>query len=81
MGVRDVPGEVSEDDSPGEWVFPGAAANADVLTLFGDPDTEDLEGRFVALRYWWNAKNLFDTHTCTFQYLCDLCGGLNSISK
>ena len=54
MGVSDVPGEVSEDDAPGEGVFPGTIADADVLALFGDPDAQNLEGRFVALRYRWN---------------------------
>ena len=54
VGVSDVAGEVGEDDAPGEGVFPGAAADGDVLALFGDPDAKDLEGRFVTLRYWWN---------------------------
>ena len=49
VGERDVAGEVGEDDSPGEGIFPGAAADADVLALFGDPDAENFEGGFVAL--------------------------------
>lgn len=49
VGVGDVAGEVGEDDSPGEGVFPGAGADGDVLTLFRDPDAEDFEGGFVAL--------------------------------
>jgi hypothetical protein len=52
--VGEVAGKVGKDDAPGEGVLPGAAADADVLALLGDPDAEDLEGCFVALCYWWN---------------------------
>ena len=55
VGVSDVPGEVGEDDAPGEGVFPRAATDADVLSVLGDPHPQDLEGRFVALRYGWDA--------------------------
>jgi len=48
VGEGDVAGEVGEDDAPGEGVFPGAGADADVLALFGDPDAQDLKGSFVA---------------------------------
>ena len=49
VGVGDVAGEIGEDDAPGEGVLPGAAVNADVLSVLGDPDAEDFEGGFVAL--------------------------------
>src|SRR6266550_2379480 len=62
VGVGDVPGEVGEDDAPGEGVLPGATADADVLALLGDPDPHDFEGRFVALRYWWTAQSFFGAH-------------------
>ena len=62
MGVGDVPGEVCKDDAPGEWGLPCAAADADVLALFGDPNTHDLEGRFVALCYRWNAQMFVGAH-------------------
>jgi hypothetical protein len=55
MRERDVAGEIGEDDAPREGVFPGAAANADVLALFGDPDAHNLEGCLVTLCDWWNA--------------------------
>ena len=48
LGEGDVAGEVGEDDAPGEGVFPGAGADADVLALLCDPDAEDFEGGFVA---------------------------------
>ena len=56
VGDGDVAGEVGEDDAPGEGVFPGAALNADVLALFGDPDAQDFEGGFVALGGGGNAQ-------------------------
>ena len=49
VGVGDMAGEVGENNSPGEGVFPGAAADADVLALLGDPDAEDFKGGFIAL--------------------------------
>src|SRR5438270_4230930 len=33
VGERDVASEVGQDDAPGEWVFPRAGAEADVLAL------------------------------------------------
>jgi hypothetical protein len=49
MGVRNVAGEIGEDDTPGEGILPCATADADVLAVFGDPDAKDFEGGFVAL--------------------------------
>jgi len=54
VGEGDVAGEVGEDDAPGEGVLPGSAANADVLALLCDPYAENLEGGFVALRFFGN---------------------------
>ena len=48
LGEGDVTGEVGEDDSPSEGVLPGAGADADVLTLLGDPDAENFKGGVVA---------------------------------
>jgi len=48
LGQGNVAGEVGEDDAPGEGVFPGAGADADVLALLGDPDAEDFEAGLVA---------------------------------
>ena len=48
LGVDDVAGEIREDDAPGEGVFPRAGAEADVLSLLGYPDAEELKGGFVA---------------------------------
>ena len=48
VGEGDVAGEVGEDDAPGEGVLPGAGADADVLTLLGDPDAENFKGGVVA---------------------------------
>jgi hypothetical protein len=58
----DVAGEVGEDYSPSEGVFPGAAADADVLALFGDPYTEYFERGLVALGDGWDAQGFFRTH-------------------
>ena len=62
VGEGDVAGEVGEDDAPGERVLPGAGADGDVLALLGDPDAEDLEGRFVALRGWGDRQVLVCGH-------------------
>ena len=48
LGEGDVAHQVGEHDTPGEGVFPGAGADADVLALLGDPDAENFEGGFVA---------------------------------
>jgi len=62
VGQRDVTGEIGEDDAPGEGVVPGAAADADMLALLGDPDAEDFEGGLVALGDGWNAQYFLGTH-------------------
>ena len=45
--VDDVAREVREHDSPGKRIFPGAGAQADVLTLLGNPDAQQFEGGLV----------------------------------
>jgi hypothetical protein len=62
VGVGDVAREIGEDYAPGEGIFPCTTTNADVLTVFGDPDAKDFEGGFVALCYGWNAEYFFDAH-------------------
>jgi hypothetical protein len=54
--MGDVAREVGKDDPPGEGVFPGSGAKADVLTLLGDPDPEDFEGSLVDGGGWWNLE-------------------------
>ena len=43
MSMRDMPSQIREDDTPGEGVLPGAAADTDVLPLFRDPDPKNLK--------------------------------------
>ena len=52
MRVGDVPCEVGEDDSPGEWVFPRSGAKTDVLALLSDPDAQDFEGGLITGCGW-----------------------------
>ena len=55
MGMRDMPRQIGQHNPPSERILPGAATNADVLPLFGDPHPHHLKGRFIALRYRRNA--------------------------
>lgn len=49
LRMDDVPREISQHNSPCKRVFPDAGAQADVLSLLGNPDAQKLEGSGVAL--------------------------------
>src|SRR5579864_1933097 len=67
VSVGDVAGEIGEDDSPGEGVLPCSAADADMLALLGDPDSEDFKGGFVTLRGGRWIEKFFGRHEFSLQ--------------
>jgi len=72
VGESDVAGEVGEHNAPGEGIFPGAGAEANMLALLGHPDAQDFKGGFVASGGGWDLEVLVGWHDADLPVLAAL---------